>query len=186
MNFVFVYDEFADVLDKDGARQQADIVMDALRNPHKPRPQGESLIGEIARQYVSIPLEGSLAADHMHVGIRLWVRAVSTVEPDSACLHNFVSEFDAYSAAVIREMEDHRTKSVRNVADYLALRRDTCGAAPSLVIIEFGLDLPDYVLKHPVVASLREGAIKLIAIINVCRAYFTTQSSCVKKFFFRT
>jgi hypothetical protein len=50
LNFVFVYDEFADVLDKDGAQQQADIVMDALRNPSKPRPKGESLIGEIARQ----------------------------------------------------------------------------------------------------------------------------------------
>ena len=50
MNFVFVYDEFADVLDKDGAKKQAEIVMDALRNPAKPRPEGESLIGEIARQ----------------------------------------------------------------------------------------------------------------------------------------
>jgi Delta6-protoilludene synthase len=171
LNFVFVYDEFADVLDKDGARQQADIVMDALRNPHKPRPQGESLIGEIAQQYVPIPsrrIEGSLAADHMHVGIRFWVRAVSTVEPGSACLHNFVSEFDAYTAAVIRGMEDHRGKSVRNVTDYLALRRDTCGVASTLAIVEFGLDLPDHVLKHPIVVSLREGAIKLIGIINVC------------------
>jgi Delta6-protoilludene synthase len=50
LNFVFVYDEFADVLDKDGAQQQADIAMDALRNPTKARPQGESIIGEIARQ----------------------------------------------------------------------------------------------------------------------------------------
>jgi hypothetical protein len=50
LNFVFVYDEFADVLDKDGAQRQADVVMDALRNPTKARPQDESLIGEIARQ----------------------------------------------------------------------------------------------------------------------------------------
>jgi len=52
LNFVFVYDEYADVLDKDGAQQQADIVMDAMRNPTKARPEGESVMGEIARQYV--------------------------------------------------------------------------------------------------------------------------------------
>ena len=50
LHFVFVYDEFADVLDKDGAQQQTDLVMDALRNPSKPRPEDESLIGEIAQQ----------------------------------------------------------------------------------------------------------------------------------------
>ena len=51
-NFSFVYDEFADVLDKEAAREQANIVMDAFRNPAKPRPEGESIIGEITRQYV--------------------------------------------------------------------------------------------------------------------------------------
>lgn len=50
MNFVFAYDEFADVLGKDGAQRQADIVMDALRNPNKARPQDEPVIGEVARQ----------------------------------------------------------------------------------------------------------------------------------------
>ena len=103
---------------------------------------------------------------HLHYD-RFWARAVGTVEPGSACLHNFVAEFDAYTRAVIEEMEDHRAKSVRNVADYILLRRDTCGVASTLAIIEFGLDLPDYVLRHPVVVSLREGAIKLIAVINV-------------------
>jgi hypothetical protein len=51
--------------------------------------------------------------------------------------------------------------------DYLALRRDTCGVMSTLAIVEFGLDLPDYVLKYPIVVSLREGAIKLIGIINI-------------------
>ena len=119
----------------------------------------------------------------MHVDIRFWVRAMNTVEPGSACLHNFVSEFDAYTTAVIFEMEDHRAKSIRSVVDYLILRRDTCGVASTLAIIEFGLDLPDHVLNHPVIVSLREGAIKLIGIINVCRVYFTMRSSCVNRSF---
>ena len=110
---------------------------------------------------------------------RFWERAISSVEPDSACLRNFISEFDAYTSAVISEMEDHRTKRVRNVEDYLALRRDTCGVASTLSIIEFGLDLPADVLRHPIVASLTEGAVKLIGIINVRCSINFVNSPCL-------
>jgi hypothetical protein len=52
MALFFIYDEFTDKVDGDGARFYADMVMDAIRNPHKARPQGEPKLGEIARQYV--------------------------------------------------------------------------------------------------------------------------------------
>lgn len=52
MNLFFVIDEYTDVVDGRGAREQSDIVMDALRNPFKPRPKGEWIGGEVARQYV--------------------------------------------------------------------------------------------------------------------------------------
>jgi hypothetical protein len=54
MVLFFIYDEYTDKLDGDGARTCADMVMDALKNPHKERPQGESKLGEITRQYVYI------------------------------------------------------------------------------------------------------------------------------------
>jgi Delta6-protoilludene synthase len=50
MNLFFVIDEYSDVADGNGARVYADIVMDAIRNPHKPRPAGEWVGGEVARQ----------------------------------------------------------------------------------------------------------------------------------------
>lgn len=98
---------------------------------------------------------------------RFWTRAIDSVEQGSTCLQNFITEFEAYIVAVTRESEDQDIKHVRNVKDYLALRRDTSGAAPALSILEFGLDLPQDVLRHPVVASLTEDAINLIAIVNV-------------------
>ena len=52
MSLFFLFDEYTDKLDGDGARTCADMVIDALRNPHKERPQGESKLGEITRQYV--------------------------------------------------------------------------------------------------------------------------------------
>ena len=50
MVLFFIYDEFTDKVDGDGARVYAEMVMDAIRNPHKERPQGEPKLGEIARQ----------------------------------------------------------------------------------------------------------------------------------------
>ena len=50
MNLFFVIDEYSDVGDVETVREQKDIVMDALRNPHKPRTKGEWIGGEIARQ----------------------------------------------------------------------------------------------------------------------------------------
>ena len=50
MALLYIYDEFTDKVDGDGARLYADMVMDAIRNPDKERPREESTLGEIARQ----------------------------------------------------------------------------------------------------------------------------------------
>jgi hypothetical protein len=50
MNLLFVIDEYSDIAEANEVRQQKDIIMDALRSPHKPRPEGEWIGGEIARQ----------------------------------------------------------------------------------------------------------------------------------------
>jgi hypothetical protein len=61
MALFFIYDEYTDKLDGEGARTCADLVIDVLKNPHKERPQGESKLGEITRQYVYILCACSLA-----------------------------------------------------------------------------------------------------------------------------
>jgi len=53
MNFFFVYDEYTDDMDRGSAQLARDMIMDAFRNPSAPRPQGESFLGEMARQCVS-------------------------------------------------------------------------------------------------------------------------------------
>ena len=50
MAFMFLCDECTDKVVSNGARAYAEIVMDALRNPHTERPQGETKLGEVARQ----------------------------------------------------------------------------------------------------------------------------------------
>jgi len=50
MNMFFVYDEYSDVSHEDDVQVMANIIMDTLRNPHKPRPEGEWVGGEVTRQ----------------------------------------------------------------------------------------------------------------------------------------
>ena len=50
MNLFFTIDEHTDVATTKTARRQADIIMDAIRNPHKPRPEGEWIGGKVAQE----------------------------------------------------------------------------------------------------------------------------------------
>ena len=50
MSLFVLIDEYSDVSDPSEVRKQKDIIMDALRNPHKPRPKGEWIGGEATRQ----------------------------------------------------------------------------------------------------------------------------------------
>ena len=50
MGLTLVIDEYTDVENEEVVRGMVDIVIDAMNNPQKPRPEGENILGEIARQ----------------------------------------------------------------------------------------------------------------------------------------
>lgn len=50
MALFYIFDEFTDKVDGKGALALAEIVVDALRNPHSSRSPGESKLGEITQQ----------------------------------------------------------------------------------------------------------------------------------------
>ena len=50
MYLYLIFDESTDIASDDMAQYLADIMKDALRNPDKPRPEGEHVLGEITRQ----------------------------------------------------------------------------------------------------------------------------------------
>ena len=52
MHTFFALDEHTDVCDTKGTRVHREATMDAIIHPETPRPQGEPVIGEIARQWV--------------------------------------------------------------------------------------------------------------------------------------
>ena len=46
----FVVDEYTDVEPQPVVKEMIEAVIDAIHNPRKPRPGGEVVLGEIARQ----------------------------------------------------------------------------------------------------------------------------------------
>ena len=50
IHLYFLIDEYTDIEPAPIVREMADIVFDAFNNPDKPRPEGEVILGEVARQ----------------------------------------------------------------------------------------------------------------------------------------
>ncbi len=60
MNLFFAFDEYSDISPPEVVRQYADIVMDTIINPSKPRPSDEVVLGVIAQEYNSFYLHVKL------------------------------------------------------------------------------------------------------------------------------
>ncbi|KAJ7137759.1 isoprenoid synthase domain-containing protein [Mycena epipterygia] len=154
MNVFFVVDEYTDVESAPVVREMVDIVIDAMNNPHKPRPEGEILLGEVTRQF--------------------WELAIKTATPSSA--KHFVEAFTDYLESVVSQAEDRDSDTVLTVDSYLKTRRQNIGARPSYVPGELHLDLPDEAFYHPVIKELEYEIAELIILDNDIASYNKEQS----------
>jgi Delta6-protoilludene synthase len=167
-----VIDEYTDKLDGDGTRVHADMIMDALRNPHVKRPQGESKLGEMARQCAPIP-KCFTSMSHGGDLDRFSLRVIQIASVSSQ--RRFITTFEECLDAVTDQAADRAQGRIRGIADYLELRRLTTGGYPSFLFMELGLDIPDEVMEHPAIKSLFSLTAETILLTNV--RYFLTDSS---------
>ncbi|KAJ7137766.1 terpenoid synthase [Mycena epipterygia] len=154
MNVFFVVDEYTDVESAPVVREMVDIVIDAMNNPHKPRPEGEILLGEVTRQF--------------------WELAIKTATPNSA--KHFVEAFTDYLESVVAQAENRDSDTVLTVDSYLKTRRENIGVRPSYPIGELHLDLPDEAFYHPVIKELEYEIAELIILDNDIASYNKEQS----------
>ncbi|KAH8991186.1 terpenoid synthase [Lactarius akahatsu] len=155
MALYFMYDEYTDKLDEEGVRTCADLVLDALRSPHKERPQDESKLGEIARQF--------------------WLRAIKVASEGAQ--RRFIKSFAEYAYSIIEETSDRNAGRVRNITDYLELRRRTAAVYSTLFLVELGIDIPDEVMTHPAMVSLLSLAIDPLMLTNDLYSYNIEQAA---------
>ncbi|KAI0061988.1 terpenoid synthase [Artomyces pyxidatus] len=145
MMLFFIFDEFTDQVDRHGAKAYVDITMDALRNPHTPRPEGEHVLGEITRQFFALAIKTASVSSQRH----------------------FLRTFEDYVMAVIEEADDRINDRIRGIDAYMSLRRQTAGGYPACFPCELKLDLPEEVIAHPAIVNLERCIADSVVLINV-------------------
>ena len=81
----------------------------------------------------------------------------------------FKENLEFFFEAVHKEASDRDHKVIPELEDYIAIRRDTSGCKPVFDLIEYALqiDLPEYVVSHPIIKALNQGANDLVTWSNV-------------------
>ncbi|KAG1742743.1 isoprenoid synthase domain-containing protein [Suillus paluster] len=154
-NVYFIVDEYTDIENAAVTKEMVDIVLDAIRNPHKVRPECECILGEIVRQF--------------------WARAIRTASLPSQ--RHFIETFTTYLGAIVVEALDREQGHCRSIDNYLKLRRDTCAVKSSVPMCEMGMELPDDVFYHPVIVELVDCITELCLIDNDMISYNREQAT---------
>lgn len=90
----------------------------------------------------------------------------------SSCVpaqERFITSFSEYVYAVIEEASDRARGSIRGVKDYLRLTRLTAGPYPCFFPLEMDLDIPDEVMTHPSMETIRSLAAESLVLGNVSK-----------------
>ena len=168
MNFYFIYDEYTDIADEHAASTMAQSVLNVMKNPGAELDASDHLLANMTKEYASFDkLCRTCGFTIFH---RFCVRSATHAPLSSPCFRRFLETSEAYLHAVTGEARNRASSYTPSFQEYMPFRRDTCGARPTLVLTEFGLDLPEYVTSHPVISALMEDAVDLIIFVNVRRA----------------
>ncbi|KZV87197.1 terpenoid synthase [Exidia glandulosa HHB12029] len=112
MNLFFLIDEYTDRQPREVVQTTCDIVLDALNNPEKPRPEGEILVGPVAQLF--------------------WQNAIKHSTPEARRF--FMKTFSLYLDSVIVQADNRDKNYVRTIQEYIDMRRDNIGLRPSIFI----------------------------------------------------
>jgi hypothetical protein len=154
MNLFFVIDHHTDIADPMVARKEANIIMDAIRNPHIDRPPGEWIGGEVARQF--------------------WLNALRIATPTFQ--RHFIDSFAMYVNAVVKEAQQRSDRHIDGIEEFFDLRRDTSGIKSTFALIEIRLDIPDEVMQNEQIAALILSGLDLMIIVNDLVSYNVEQA----------
>ena len=148
-------------------REMMGACIDAMRNPTKPRPEGEVILAEMVRQYVinNVFFSERLQVPLMSVS-RFWERALTFATPLGA--EWFVEVFTEYLSSVVEVAEwRDRGSPELTLEEYVAIRIKDVGVLPTQAIGGLYFSLPESVLSHPTVCEAMRIGCELTMIDNV-------------------
>ena len=100
---------------------------------------------------------------------RFWSNATKFATASSQ--RQFIDGFQMFMDAIIQQAVDRSTDHIRDIDSYLSVRRNTIGAMPAFALCGLYLDIPDSVIKHPVIAKLAVLSTDMIIMDNDLMSY---------------
>ncbi|KAI0658651.1 terpenoid synthase [Cubamyces menziesii] len=155
MNVFFIIDEYTDVESEDVVKEMVDVAFDAVHHPERARPVGETILGEVVRQFAE--------------------RALRSATPEAWA--HFVESFTDYLRSVVSEAADRCNGTSRTIDSFIKIRRENNGGRPSLSPCELHLAIPDGVFYHPHVVELRMCIVDMITVVNDVMSYNREQAT---------
>ncbi|KAF8549864.1 terpenoid synthase [Imleria badia] len=123
--------------------------MDAFGNPHTPRPKGEWIGREVARQF--------------------WERTIRNATAVSQ--KRFIQGMDEFLEAVVQESIDKKDRRILDIKSYIVARHRTGAIKRIFSILQLGLDIPDEVISHPAIQEMILAAGELLNLSNDIFSY---------------
>ena len=96
---------------------------------------------------------------------RFWKLSLKCASEGARCW--FIETFNKYTASVVQYAQDHTQEYIRGTAKYLLVCHQIAGVKPLVVILQFGLNLPDEVFEHPVIQRLTDAYTDMIMLSNI-------------------
>ncbi|OJT10931.1 Alpha-muurolene synthase [Trametes pubescens] len=152
MTYLFHLDNISDGMMHSGTEALSDVVMNALWLPDRYVPT--------ARQPAAEASAGAMARDY-------WTRCIRDAKPGPQA--RFKESLELFFEAVHQQAKDRDADVIPDLESYINVRRDTSGCKPMFDLIEYSMDidLPDFVVEHPVIKALNQGANDLVTWSNM-------------------
>ncbi|KAG6899646.1 hypothetical protein C0993_008366 [Termitomyces sp. T159_Od127] len=154
VNWMFLLDELSDFATPREAQKMGAIILDTVYNPDKTRPKDECVLGEALRQVWKV------------------ISKLSSV----AARGRLIKSLEDCATAVVQQAQDRALDYIRDIDEYLPVRRETSGANLGFRIMEFSLNLPDGFFEDPVIRKLNNTCIDLITLSNDLYSYNVEQA----------
>ncbi|KAH7322510.1 terpenoid synthase [Stachybotrys elegans] len=149
MNLFFVLDEHSDKFSGPMARESLDAVKAVFQGKLRTSRELEWVGATIARDF--------------------WSRAQK--HGNQYFEDYFTETFIEYLDAVVDEAADRTLKHVRNVVDFLSLRRRTIGARPSFALLLLLPGMNQSVIENPIIRRLEHLCIDMLCLGNDVVSY---------------
>ncbi|OBZ69189.1 Alpha-muurolene synthase [Grifola frondosa] len=165
MHYLFHLDDISDGLMWKGTEKLSDVVMNAVwfpdmymptTCPDKVQPFEEVSAGKLARDF--------------------WQRCIKDAKPGPQA--RFKESLQLFFEAVNQQARDREAGVIPDLESYIDMRRDTSGCKPVFDLIEYamGIDLPEFVVTHPIIKALNQCTNDLITWSNDIFSYNVEQA----------